>query len=698
MKEDPLMQEISDPSLGATQPLRGSGGSFGRRANLRLAASPVVVLLVVLAVGTGFRFFNLGLVRHSYDDSYPIYDALRILDGHKLLLTGQPSSVLLDNPPLMSYLQAIPLLVWRSPWAVYIFVTALNTIAIWFVYRAAQQLLGDAAGLLSAFLFAINPWVVYFSRTTWVQALIPFFTAVIAWGLWPTIVTERRSPSRVLAAGLAVTAMTQTYIQAWGVLAQIGPLVILFRRRIPRRSLYAGISIFALALTLYGVGLSEGWEMNRTKLLGFLSKSEFHPTREGLDHAVRLVTGRDFEYVYAREETKEYDLRRTCSLAAHYLLGVALITGVTRAVIELRRGGRDRRTAVVLLVWFAVPIVLASISAYPVHPHYLLLSCPAGHILAAWGISPLLHRKGLRWIVIFMLLIIAILFGFNLHRASQEVASSPTGPEFDGWALGAGAQVGAAVRDLSKGNSYPIRICAKGGETLLSSLSGAYVTTLKEVDFPNYVVLPGEEPLLYVLVNTVPEPEALGPLQESFPEHDILLADGTHVSFLQALPYSRDSALALPDVALDWPSEAGLSMLGYSLNAAIQPGQPIHCTTYWRVEELHPGREEWYIDAFYHLLDQAGQIITNVGGHGQWGYRWQLNDVHVDRVSIPVPADLAPGEYQIAIGLFDCIHARNYPLRSPDGPTYAAIVPVTVEKVDQVRTAIGRQLARLAVK
>jgi 4-amino-4-deoxy-L-arabinose transferase-like glycosyltransferase len=680
--EDPLMREVSDPSLRANQLLRESVVSLCGRASLYFAASPIVAFLIVLAVGASFRFFTLGLVRHSYDDSYPIYDALRILDGHKLLLTGQPSSVFLDNPPLMSYLQAIPLLVWRSPWAVYIFITVLNTIAIWFVYRAAQQLLGDAAGLLSAFLFAINPWVVYFSRTTWVQALIPFFTALIAWGLWPTIVTERRSPSRVLAASLAVTAMTQTYIQAWGVLVQTGPLVILFRRRIPRRSLYAGISIFALALTLYGVGLSEGWETNRTKLLGFLSKGEFHLTRDGLDHAVRLVTGRDFEYVYAQGETGEYNLRRTSSLTAHYLLGAALITGVTRAVIELRRGSRDRRTAVVLLVWFAVPIVLASISAYSVHPHYLLLSCPAGYMLAAWGISPLLHRKWLCRIVIFVLLVIAILFGFNLHRASEEVASSPTRPEFDGWALEAGAQVGAAVRDLSKGNGYPIRICAKGGETLLSSLSGTYVATLKEVDFPNYVVLPGEEPLLYVLVNTVPEPEALGPLHESFPEHNILLTDGTRVSFLRALPYSRDSALALPEVILDWPSEAGLSMLGYSLKAVVRPGQLIHCTTYWRVEELHPGREEWYIDAFYHLLDQAGRIITNVGGHGQWGYRWQLGDVYVDRVSIPVPADLAPGEYRVEMGLFDCIHTRNYPLRSPDGPTYAVVAPVTVEKVD----------------
>ncbi len=650
-------------------------GRAGRKSLVR----GIVVLLIVLAVGAGFRFFNLGLVRHDYDDSYPAHDALRILDAHELLLIGQPSSVFLDNPPLASYLQAIPLLVWRSPWAVYIFITALNTIAIWFVYRVAQQLLGDAVGLLSAFLFAINPWVVYFSRTTWVQALMPFFATLIAWGLWPTIATERRSPSRVLVAGLAVTAMTQTYIQAWGALAQVGLLVALFRRRIPRRPLYMGAIIFIVALTVYGVGLSGRWETNRTKLLRFSAQGGFHLTREGLEHAVRLVTGQDFEYVHAQGETNEYKLRRMFSLAAHYLLSAALITGIARAATELRRRGGDRRTAAVLLVWFAVPILLTSVSAHPVHPHYLLLSCPAGHILAAWGVSPLLRRRELRWIVVIILLGIAILFGLNLYRASEKVANSPTGPEFNNWALAGGAQVGVTIRDLSKENSYPRRICAAGHEELLSSLSGTYITTLWNLDFPNYVVLPGKEPLLYVLINTVPGPEVLGPLQESFPERDILFADGTHVSFLRALPYSRDAALALPDVALDWPSEAGLSMLGYSLNATTQPGQSICCTTYWRVEELHPERGEWYIGAFYHLLNQTGQIIANVSEHGQWGYRWQIGDVYVERVCIPVPADLAPGEYRIEIGLFDCIHTRNYPLHSPDGPIYAVTIPITVE-------------------
>src|SRR5690606_8085064 len=107
-----------------------------------------------------------------------------------------------------------------------------------------------------AFLFAISPWVVFFSRTTWVQSLVPFFMAAIAWGLWPAFVEDRADPRRFFAGGVAVTLLTQTYVQAWGVLPQIGVLLLSFWRRLPRRALVAAAAVFAVAAALYAFGLA----------------------------------------------------------------------------------------------------------------------------------------------------------------------------------------------------------------------------------------------------------------------------------------------------------------------------------------------------------------------------------------------------------------------------------------------------------
>jgi len=637
--------------------------------------------MAIIAAGAAFRFFDLGLVRFSYDQSYPMVDALRILEERVFPLVGQPSSVFLDNPPLMSYLQAVPLLLWRSPWAVYFFIVALNTIAIYFVFRAAQQLLGDGVGLLSAFLFAVNPWVVAFSRTTWVQASIPFFMSLIAWGLWPVLATENRSSARVLIASIAVTAMAHTYIQAFGVLAQIAPLLVIFRKKIPRKPLLAGILIFATAVVIFGAGQLERWDVIQGKLASFLSRDELRLTSEGVEHAMRLVTGQDFDAQAIGQQAGD-EVRRIFSPITTVLLSAALVAGLIRAMLIMRRQSAHRSTAIVLLMWFLVPILLTSVSSNPVHPHYLLLTIPAGHILASWGVSPLFRGAGTRWVALAGLIILAVFFGVNLNRMNEDVARSPTSPRFNGWALESAAKVGQAVRDLTEANRFPRRIVADGHSAVLSGMSGVRVKTLSGLDFPSFVVLPGSEPLLYVLVNTSAGPGILGPHQESFVEYDLQFADGAHASFVRVQPYDRSAALALPGVKADWPSESGLSLLGYTLEENVQPGDTIDVTTYWRVDALQPGREEWFIGAFYHLVNPQGQKLAEENGHGQWSRRWEPGDIYVERVSIPVPKDVTLGLYTLEVGLFDSVHARGYSLQSPDGPVYSYSILIAAGQTD----------------
>lgn len=661
--------------MDAGPALPSSKTALGQRGALRVRLS-LLAFLAVLGVGAAFRFADLGLVRHSFDDSYPGYDAIRMLDGQGLVLRGQPSSVFLDNPPLMAYLQAIPLLVVRSPWAVYVFVVGLNTAALWFVYRTGRELMGEAAGLTAAFLFATNPWIVFFSRQTWVQSLVPFFTAVMAWGLLPRLATGRGSLGRLVAAALAAVAMLLTYVQAWGAVAQLALLLALFRRRISRRVLILWLAALALAVAVYGASIGASWAASRQALAEFAAQSRLGLSRAGWDHALRLVTGRDYDYSYAREGTADYDRRRPWSLAVHGVLAGAVVAGLARVAWGLRRPGVERRVGAVLLAWFGTPVLLMTISTHPVHPHYLLLTCPAGQLLAAWGMEPLLRRRRLWALAATVLVASAGLFGLTIVRANQASAASVLGPEFGEWALVAGSRMGDHVRELTQGLPRPVRIHAEGDEVLLTSLSGTSVTTLRGLDYPHYVVLPGDQPLVYVLVNVEPRPGALGPHEERFPEREMQLVGGARVTFLRALPYSRQAALALPETVVDWPSEAGLTLLGYTLAPPGRGGQALTCTTYWRVEDLPAGRAEWYIGAFYHLLGADGTMLANVSGHGQWGYRWRRGDVYVERASIPVPAGRESGTCRLEFGLFDTIHRRNYRLRSPEGLTAALVVPV----------------------
>ncbi len=654
------------------------------RSNARLLTA------LILLTGVALRFMQLGQIRYSYDQSYPAYQALGLLDGGVWPLIGQPSSVFLDNPALMPYLQALPLWLFRSPWAVQAFILIFNCAAVWFVWRVATDLLGRRAGWVAAFLFAVNPWVVFFSRTTWVQSLVPFFMAVIAWGLWPAFVEERADGRRFFIGGAAVTLLAQSYVQAWGVLPQIGLLLAIFWRRVPRRAFWAAAGLFVAGTLFYALGLSTRAGVNSSKAGAFLAEGWQGLTSIGLRHATRFVNGIDFRPAYAGGNPAG-ELWGWVSLAAVILVTIAFVAGVIRALLALRHPGRPRRLAFVLLIWFFVPVVLTSIEGtFAIHPHYLMLTLPAGHLLAAWGITPLLERPIAslqpsppnRYIILItalILFVIGAIFAHDLYRANQLVQRSPTWPEFDGWSLAAGAEVGAAIRDIvtAAPGPYPRRIVANGDKETLSGLSATLVQPVRDVVWPDFVLLPADGSMLYVIEGDGALPDHVRPFMVAEPERTVTFAGGAPVQFARTVPVM---ALAAPLAAqpVEWRSEAGLTLAGYDLGEPGPDGARELITT-WRVDELSPARGEWYVAASYHVVDATGNIVANVPARGQWAHRWELGDVYVERVVIPVPAG---GPYQLEMGLFDGVRGVAYTLYDDGEAVGAFSIPLPVEQVD----------------
>ena len=629
-------------------------------------AGDVVLTLAIFALGATFRLADLGLMRISYDNSYSIYEVLRGLAGGGWPTMGQAASVFLPNPPLMVYIQALPFLVWRSPWAVCFFIVTLNSLATLCVFWAARKLLGRGAGYIAAMLFAINPWAVYYSREAWMSSLMPLFVTSIAAALWPALTKAHRPSTGLLIAALAITAMTQTYIQSWGLLISIGLLLLLFRSALPRRPILIGTGIIALGFIVYGVNVLSVWNSAGNDL-GKFTSGELHLTAEGINHAVRFVTGMDYHAQYP-ELVLGSNLLSELSQLVYIVLSIALLIGIALAVRAIWQKRPERRIGVILLLWFLVPVALMTITSHPVHPYYLLLSVPAGHLLAAWGFMLLAQRPAGRVMVGAVLCGCAIVFGLNVHWFNVNAALHPTGARFEDWTLESGVQMGRVVNELTAYDPVSPRVVADARPSLIGSLSSKYVRLISGVVYPGYVVLPGSEPVLYVLMNESQAPSMLGPHAETFADKDMQFVDGTRVSFVRVMPYTRSAALALPATSIDWPSAAGLTLLGYTLNHPIAPGGDLDLITYWRVDELRHGYDQWFVGAFYQLFDQSGRQIASADGHGQYARRWQLGDVYVEHTRIAVAANLAAGEYALKLGLFDSIHSQAYPFVSTNGP------------------------------
>ena len=132
-----------------------------------------LLLAVILLVAAFLRGHNLLQIEHNVDHAYPIWQALTTLEHGVFPLTGQGTSVLFANPALMGYLYLPFIAATHSPLGAYLLVIPLNTLAVLLAFYAARRVLGTRIALITTALVAVNPWVIEYSRTSWVQSLMP---------------------------------------------------------------------------------------------------------------------------------------------------------------------------------------------------------------------------------------------------------------------------------------------------------------------------------------------------------------------------------------------------------------------------------------------------------------------------------------------------------------------------------------------
>jgi len=116
--------------------------------------------------------------------------------------------------------------------------------------------------------------------------------------------------------------------------------------------------------------------------------------------------------------------------------------------------------------------------------------------------------------------------------------------------------------------------------------------------------------------------------------------------------YSQD----LPQIAT--PQQASLGewgeLLGYVLDPkALSPGETLHLTLYWTANRLVT---EGY-KVFVHIVGQDGHMGTQSDSvPADWSrptYTWIPGEPITDPHLISLPTDMAPGPYEILIGMYD---------------------------------------------
>jgi 4-amino-4-deoxy-L-arabinose transferase-like glycosyltransferase len=570
-----------------------------------------------MILGAAVRLAYVMDIPHYIDNAYPIWQALLVLDDGFFPLTGQMASVGLPNPPLTSYLYLPLVALTRSPLPVYIAVILLNTLAVWFCYRLTRRLFGEKEAVFAAWLVAVNPWLIEYSRFTWVQALMPFFMTGLAWLMYPLLLGQAANRfRRTLLVVLLVTLIAGTYVLAFLLLLPVGVLMMIFYRRVSWRAVVVGGVVFALMFGLFAVGALPQFNPATATLVNEVSPSTAALNPVALNHAFRFVTGAE----YAVRTGDAPELNRTLEQLLVLPIFLAVMAGVGAALVAIwKKTPVKRDLAVILLVWSALTILPLSYNSQPVQVHYQMMTFPAGYVLAAWGASFLLNRQRV-WSIAFVVLIpFSALMTLNSLRYTSQVAAERGSQTLVRPPLGMGQYVAAQIdASLPEGGTVYIDTLPE----ILTSLGGKLFPVVRYNWEQPVTVIPSAGAVYVASARRDETLPAQPPL--SRPGETWMAENGTQFA-LYTYPPSLDVSGVGETVNL--PTQQGLTLVTYTLTSN-QRGNNWLLTTYWRVDSI-PSQPGNFRPITHVLLDDAAPFT--IEGSAVPTASWRIGDLHIHR-------------------------------------------------------------------
>ena len=304
------------------------------------------------------------------------------------------------------------------------------------------------------------------------------------------------------------------------------------------------------------------------------------------------------------------------------------------------------------LVWWGLPVLALTVTRHPVHIVYLVLTAPAGFILAAPVLAPLARRW---WGAGLGVLLAA--HTLSLLSATAAVnAAHPIGVTLDEMSLRAAEPFGRTVRRLTE--QYGLaEFYAPLNPASLSARSGLDLAVVSWPLLPQVPQFSVGRPAAYIQLGRGQTPPAIR-LAERVAQFEY--PGGDVVAFDLVPAYTRAQVSALPEHPVDWPSQQGLTLVGYDL-----PPEGEVVRLYYVVDALDPARADWIFAPYAHLIDAQGQVVANVGAPGLPGYYYRQGDVFMADLLLPA---LPAGAYQLELGLFDGLHGQGLTFLPPSGP------------------------------
>lgn len=168
------------------------------------------------------------------------------------------------------------------------------------------------------------------------------------------------------------------------------------------------------------------------------------------------------------------------------------------------------------------------------------------------------------------------------------------------------------------------------------------------------------------------------PDQTELPDRlGVILKSDPTAALNQHLPSAAQSSVKFDGsneaASLPIDLDGKVDFLGYTL---AQNGREAELTTYWRVKDQLPPQ----VSQFTHVLNDKGEIVTQQDRLMLTSQSLQPGDVFAQVHHLTLPADLPPGSYPIAIGLYTQPDGKRLPILKDQQPHGDRIFLQSIER------------------
>ena len=645
-----------------------------RRSSAPLKFGRWWAVILVFAVAFAVREYRIDLTAFQDDQAEHLAPALQMLATHQVpATTGKRFSVGINEPPLTTFILAVPLSINRNPAWVAAFTALLDSVAAVLVFLTGRLLSGWRAGLAAGLLYALAPAAIAFSRTVTNPDMGPCFVAL---ALYSFVSALRSKGGRWLAVALlALGVAVELHPSAAGLLL-LWPAVagwLWWRRRAVNFG-WSALAVALLALTLapyLNFQTQHHWADARAAV-------QFLTSHKVLDLAVvqttlSMVGGGRYSQLLTAADAPYHPTVPT----AGWLLIALVIAGV--AVASCRAEGW------VAIAALGLPVLASLRHTVGIESYYMLPAMPGAFVLAGLGATGLPRALALPGLVGAFTICLA------QYAAFQGALNAPNHGSVLGVPLRYAAMAAHDAEALDR-DGQPIRVASQGytTDTFRYLLGGTRPAT--QVDGRYSFVFPRRS-TLYIA-------EADGGFADQFllrhdgpPLAQVRTPSGAVAYYIFSVPADAGSQYRLSGghvIPLDVRVGHVLRLRGLAIGR-LQADRPSPVTLEWQVTGTSSSLPA-EIDQFGHLVSADGTTWSRAPDvHGYRAALWQPGDLVLTRFNLDPLPTLPQGGYWIETGFVPAYSNQRLPMSRAGHPagTEVRVGPLKVLGVPPVQATAG---------